>query len=151
MNRGHLTPREQQKLLTKLGMELLPAASDDWETVTYTLCALIGQLSERLEEVRQDGTTSRKHAPLGVIDLVKELRAGMYREGRGTWYSLTYTISRPGSFKADYDYDSRPGFTFYPEASAFAADLEFFPRNDEHIPDWLQEHLDEARRSIEDP
>ncbi|MFW6640708.1 hypothetical protein ACOALZ_11790 [Nocardiopsis algeriensis] len=146
MYRGHSGPQEQQELLTKIGMELLTTASDDWETVTYTSWALIGQMSERLEEVRQDGAASRKHAPLGVIDLVKELRAGMYREEKGTWY----TISRPGKFKADYDYDNRPGFTFYPEASAFATDLEFFPRSDEHIPDWLREHLDEARRSGEE-
>ncbi|MDE3723918.1 DUF600 family protein [Nocardiopsis sp. N85] len=146
MDRGHLGPQEQQELLQKIGVELLTAVGDEWETVTYTVRALIGQMSEQLEERRADGTTERKRIPLGVIDMVKELRAGMYREGKGTWFTLTYVIGRPGRFKVDYDYDGQPGFTFYPQASDFALDLEFFPRADENLPDWLREHLDEATR-----
>ncbi|MDT0326815.1 immunity protein YezG family protein [Nocardiopsis lambiniae] len=143
IERSHLKPQEQQEILQKIGGELLTAVSDEWETITYTACALIGQMSERLEETRAGGEPERRRIPLGVIDLVRELRAGMYQENKGTWFTLTYTITRPGKFKADYDYDGQPRFVFYPQSSDFALDLRHFPRDPEYIPDWLNEKLRE--------
>ncbi|MFV2195429.1 hypothetical protein [Nocardiopsis sp. LOL_012] len=144
--RGHLGPREQQELLRRIGTELLSAVGDEWETVTYTAWVLAGRMADRLERTAPDGTAERMRAPLGVIDPVRELRAGMYQDGKGTWFTLTYTISRPGRFKTDYDYDGRPDFTFYPSAADFARDVELFPRDAGHTPDWLRAHLDEAAR-----
>lgn len=144
IQRGHLGPQEQQEILVAIGRELLTTASDDWETVTYTAWALAGYVSDYMEETRRGGATEATDIPVSVIGMVEKLRAGMYEQGKGTWYTLTYTITRPGSFKADYDYDNRPEFTFYPAYETFVHDLQQFPRDDEHIPDWLRDHVEKA-------
>ncbi|WDZ88848.1 immunity protein YezG family protein [Nocardiopsis sp. HUAS JQ3] len=80
--------------------------------------------------------------PAGLGLLFKDLRAGMYKEGKGTWFSLEYVITRPGRFKVRYNYDDDPNIAF-PTAWGFTNDLKYFPRDEEHIPDWLHEKLRE--------
>ncbi len=66
----------------------------------------------------------------------------MYQEGKGTWFSLRCTINSQGGFTVDYNYDQDPQIVF-PTAQGFTNDLKYFPRDDEHIPEWLREKLRE--------
>src|SRR5690606_18168834 len=89
-----------------------------------------------------DGTSRRESLPAEVFSLTDELRAGMYQEGKGTWFSMRYVISRPGKFNVDFDYDEDPGITF-PTSQGFTKDLRYFPREEANIPEWLREKLRE--------
>ncbi|CAM3765579.1 immunity protein YezG family protein [Nocardiopsis rhodophaea] len=38
----------------------------------------------------------------------------MRQEVKGTWYSMEYTIVRPGKFSTEFNYDRDPAFTLEP-------------------------------------
>ncbi|MEY9214288.1 DUF600 family protein [Thermobifida halotolerans] len=140
--RGHLSPPEQQEILTQIGMRILEEVPENWERITYSIQSVIDHSSAEVVVEFPDGTSRREPFPPEVLSLTDELRAGMYQEGKGTWFSMRYVISRPGKFNVDFDYDEDPGITF-PTSRGFTMDLRYFPREEANIPDWLREKLRE--------
>jgi hypothetical protein len=140
--RGHLSLPEQQQILTRIGTKLLAEVPEDWERVTYFIQSVIDHSSAEVVVEFPDGTSRRESLPAEVFSLTDELRAGMYQEGKGTWFSMRYVISRPGKFNVDFDYDEDPGITF-PTSQGFTKDLRYFPREEANIPEWLREKLRE--------
>jgi hypothetical protein len=140
--RGHLSPPEQQQILTRIGTKLLAEVPEDWERVTYFIQSVIDHSSAEVVVEFPDGTSRRESLPAEVFSLTDELRAGMYQEGKGTWFSMRYVISRPGKFNVDFNYDEDPGITF-PTSQGFTKDLRYFPREEANIPEWLREKLRE--------
>lgn len=140
--RGRLSPPEQQQILTQIGTKLLVEVPEDWERVTYFIQSVIDHSSAEVVVEFPDGTSRRESLPAEVFSLTDELRAGMYQEGKGTWFSMRYVISRPGKFNVDFDYDEDPGITF-PTSQGFTKDLRYFPREEANIPEWLREKLRE--------
>ncbi|WP_370011392.1 DUF600 family protein [Nocardiopsis sp. LDBS0036] len=88
------------------------------------------------------GTTCRKSPPSGMGMMIDDLRAGMYQEGKGTWFSFEYVITPRGRFNVTYNYDEDPGITF-PTAFGYTNDLKYFPRDEDYMTDWLREKLQE--------
>ncbi len=140
--RGRLSLPEQQQILTRIGTKLLAEVPEDWERVTYFIQSVIDHSSAEVVVEFPDGTSRRESLPAEVFSLTDELRAGMYQEGKGTWFSMRYVISRPGKFNVDFDYDEDPGITF-PTSQGFTKDLRYFPREEANIPEWLREKLRE--------
>ncbi|HLU98107.1 MAG TPA: immunity protein YezG family protein [Thermobifida alba] len=140
--RGHLSLPEQQQILTRIGTKLLAEVPEDWERVTYFIQSVVDHSSAEVVVEFPDGTSRRESLPAEVFSLTDELRAGMYQEGKGTWFSMRYVISRPGKFNVDFDYDEDPGITF-PTSQGFTKDLRYFPREEANIPEWLREKLRE--------
>lgn len=140
--RGHLSLPEQQQILTRIGTKLLVEVPEDWERVTYFIQSVVDHSSAEVVVEFPDGTSRRESLPAEVFSLTDELRAGMYQEGKGTWFSMRYVISRPGKFNVDFDYDEDPGITF-PTSQGFTKDLRYFPREEANIPEWLREKLRE--------
>jgi hypothetical protein len=140
--RGHLSLPEQQQILTRIGTKLLAEVPEDWERVTYFIQSVIDHSSAEVVVEFPDGTSRRESLPAEVFSLTDELRAGMYQEGKGTWFSMRYVISRPGKFNVDFNYDEDPGITF-PTSQGFTKDLRYFPREEANIPEWLREKLRE--------
>ena len=71
----------------------------------------------------------------------------MYKQGRGTWFSMHYTITPPTRYDVTFNYDDPPDFLIPPVPHDYLDDLEYFPRDPEHIPDWLQQKIDEANNT----
>jgi len=140
--RGRLSLPEQQQILTRIGTKLLVEVPEDWERVTYFIQSVVDHSSAEVVVEFPDGTSRRESLPAEVFSLTDELRAGMYQEGKGTWFSMRYVISRPGKFNVDFDYDEDPGITF-PTSQGFTKDLRYFPREEANIPEWLREKLRE--------
>ncbi len=140
--RGRLSLPEQQQILTRIGTKLLVEVPEDWERVTYFIQSVVDHSSAEVVVEFPDGTSRRESLPAEVFSLTDELRAGMYQEGKGTWFSMRYVISRPGKFNVDFDYDEDPGITF-PTSQGFTKDLRYFPREETNIPEWLREKLRE--------
>jgi hypothetical protein len=139
-----LNPTEQYDILHQVGLTLLGAAPEGWDRITFNTAELGGISESELLVRYEDGGTERRRFPHDVLDRLETLRSGMYQPGKGTWFSMTYTIVRPGRFSTEFNYDRPPEFTITPGASSYAADLAAFPREPEHIPDWLRRELSAA-------
>ena len=83
--------------------------------------------------------------PFGVYDALDALRATMYREGAGTWFAATFRVTAAGSATAEFDYESEPQWDAAPAPEVYVADLEHFPRDEAHLPEWLKAQLARAR------
>lgn len=141
---GGINPIEQNELLKEIGIEILDFQPEKGERLVYEDMAVGGYGSSRLTAFYENGNSEKISSPVSIIEPCEKLRHGMYQEGKGTWFSMTYTITRPSSFTVDFNYDEPPKFQIPPTAELYAEDLERFPRDPEHIPDWLQEKLREA-------
>lgn len=81
--------------------------------------------------------------PRTIGNALREVRGLMYEEGRGTWFSSRYTLDPPQEYRVLFNYDRDPNWSPGIAPSAWAADLEHFPRDAEHVPDWLRARLAE--------
>lgn len=106
--------------------------------------AVAGIATTRTRITDGDGDTRKGDIPLEASDLFNDLRKGMHTDDKGTWYTAHYTITRPGRFSSDFDYDSEPQFAFEVDPRTYYEDLERFPCPFESLPEWLQGKLAKA-------
>ncbi|PXY38053.1 TNT domain-containing protein [Prauserella flavalba] len=135
-----LNATEQDTLVKQIGLSLLRAAPRDWRRVTAEYRA-VGRYHELTGEVvTSDGTTEEWLATHDIATLFGRLRAGMYREGRGTWFNARYQLDHPSSYNLEYDRDE-PHWDLAPPPQAYADELRMFPRSEENVPDWLMRRM----------
>ncbi|WP_440902697.1 hypothetical protein [Actinosynnema sp.] len=94
-------------------------------------------------QVSSDGGGAPLSMPLPKVvgnDLVRARRL-MYEPGRGTWLSAKLTVFPDGGHRVEFNFDDEPAWRPPLHPVAYARDLEAFPRDDEHVPDWLREQL----------
>lgn len=123
---------------------LRSAAPADWERLDFEFRATVGIDSASLEVECADGERRTALPPGQAVGRMDELRRVMYRRGKGAWFTARLQVERSGRFSAEFDYDGEPDFTPPLTPSAYAQDLDRFPRTDEHIPDWLRKKLREV-------
>ncbi len=135
-----LNATEQDTLVKQIGLSLLRAAPRDWRRVTVEYRA-VGKYHELTGEVAlADGTTQQWSATHDIASLFGRLRAGMYREGRGTWFNARYQLDHPSSYNLEYDREE-PDWDLAPPPQAYADELRMFPRTEENVPDWLMRRM----------
>lgn len=137
-----LDPTEQADICAEIGGVLAGGLPDGWAKATLRWSDLVSSGSmTSLTVVDADGRSlTAGGVPKGIDGLCRRLRKGMYGKTLGTWYTLTYTLA-PERYSVGYDYDHEPDTpSFTPEH--YARDLTYFPRAEEHVPDWLREKLD---------
>ncbi|SFN13869.1 antitoxin YezG family protein [Actinomadura madurae] len=123
---------------------LRAAAPAGWERLDFEFRATVG-IDSASFEVEDAGGGRRTALPPGqAVGRMDELRRVMYRADKGAWFTARLQVERSGHFSAEFDYDGEPEFTPPLAPSAYALDLDRFPRADEHIPDWLRAKLGEA-------
>ncbi|MBT2209450.1 MULTISPECIES: antitoxin YezG family protein [Actinomadura] len=123
---------------------LRSAAPEGWRRLGFEFRATVG-IDSASFEVEDEGGGRRKAMPPGqAVGRMDELRRVMYRRGKGAWFTARLEVERSGRFSAEFDYDGEPEFTPPLTPSAYALDLDRFPRAEEHIPGWLRAKLDEA-------
>lgn len=135
-----LSPTDQDALVKQIGLALMRTAPDDWQQISAEFRA-----TGRYYELSADVTDSdgSQHAWTASHDIAMhfaKLRAGMYREGRGTWFNARYQIEKPSSYNLEFD-RQEPTWRTPPPPAAFRDELHFFPRTDENVPDWLMRKL----------
>ncbi|WP_231972674.1 antitoxin YezG family protein [Nocardiopsis alborubida] len=139
--RGHLDPQKQHEILTELGQEIVRSLPDTWTEIAYTARAIVSYREELMLVRHDDGRSERADIPIGTTLKLGELRRGMYQEGKGTWFSMKITVTRPGKFTTEFDYDNEPGFLFHSGDGDYVRELRQFPRDEEHVPAWLREKV----------
>ena len=145
-------PMIRQGQLVEEISALLPQRVDGvWSKLTYSRRMLSMYSEGRIEVSLANGETGYALAPREATSLVRELRELMYRPGAGTWFSATWTLTKDASGQVSanvsFNYDEEPTWGDPIRPFNYALDLEDFPRDDEHIPGWLRERLDEAQRA----
>ncbi|WP_020669099.1 TNT domain-containing protein [Amycolatopsis nigrescens] len=138
-----LSAAEQGVLLSRIGKLAREYAPEGGRRIEIDFQQL-GELVE-LEARTVDDSTERLFAtPPELLDLLTELRTGMYRPGRGAWLRARYTLNLESiehagaTFDFDFALDDEPRWHHPPDdaSTAFADELATFPRAAEHIPDW---------------
>ncbi|GAA3813291.1 hypothetical protein [Cellulomonas soli] len=119
-----------------IGSQIAAVAPAGWTHVAirYSQVAHVGQPSAIA--VLRDGTrVPLPRVPIKVIHALHQLRTASYQPGAGTWFDADVDVCADGRITADFNYDNPPRVEFDP--SAYAADLEKFPRAPAVTPAWL--------------
>lgn len=141
----------QGEIVQELSAQLPERVSGEWVSLAFVARSLSMYGQSKLHVGRPNGTQESALAPRSTDDLLEELRELMYRPGAGTWFSATWTLTKDDadrvSADVSFNYDEEPDWDPPIRPFNYALDLEDFPRDEEHIPGWLRERLDEAQRA----
>ena len=130
---------EQDQLTRQVGRALLGVAGADWQQVRAEYRAAGRHVEVDVIVKGPDGAERGVRPPQEVVEGFGRLRQGMYRPGRGTWLSALYVLDPPSAFNAEFEPDVEPRWRRVPPPIGFADELRFYPRADEHIPEWLRQ------------
>jgi len=130
---------EQDQLTRQVGRALLTVAGADWQQIRAEYRSAGRHIEVDVLVKGPDGVERPARPPQEVVDGLGRLRQGMYRPGRGTWLSALYVLDPPSAFSAEFEPDVEPRWRRVPPPIGFADELRFFPREDEHIPEWLRQ------------
>lgn len=130
---------EQDQLTRQVGRALLTVAGADWQQVRAEYRSAGRHIEVDVVVKGPDGVERPARPPQEVVDGLGRLRQGMYRPGRGTWLSALYVLDPPSAYSAEFEPDVEPHWRRLPPPIGFADELRFFPREDEHIPEWLRQ------------
>ncbi|WP_233515956.1 hypothetical protein [Nocardiopsis sp. L17-MgMaSL7] len=121
---------------------------DAWNSgrLLVMLMGMYGIMNTEVE--KEDGEALRINPPGKFFPNIMDLRAGMYREGQGTWFSWELQIWSEGTFKSRFNYEDYPPFPFSPDRKDFIDENNLYPRSEEFMPDWLREKIDAAWNRI---
>lgn len=123
--------------------------SGSWSSWKLAVRQLDAEFEAQLKVVRPDGTEEDAPTPRMLSGLTRKLRFATVTPA-GAWFSALLT-GRPGQAPAAaFDYSGEPAWTKPIRPTAYAEDLERFPRRDDAIPAWLRERLD-AASAVPDP
>jgi nicrotizing toxin Mtb-like protein len=137
---SQLTPTEQDALVKQIGLAMLRVAPDDWSRLTVDYRA-VGRYSEATGQVVYTaGGAEPWPLPPDLSGLFSRLRAGMYREGRGTWFNARYKLDHPSSYNLEYDREE-PNWDLPPPPEAYPDDMRLFPRSEDNVPTWMRRRL----------
>lgn len=138
-------PLEQGELLQELARGLVAAAPEGWRQLTY-LARVVGALrSDMLAVQGADGQVRQVEVPEGVAEVVDALKRSGFQEGVGTWLSMIISVHHSHRFEVEYNSDTEPELPPDTSPLAYAQELERFPRDGEHTPDWMAARVEQAR------
>lgn len=147
--KGHMGPMEEQQAITEIASDLPKSFPEDWQAAIYHIRIMGRYANELIEVEKGDGEIVRTELPPDSGMKCMKLRAGMYKENEGTWFSLKLKLWNTGRYKSEFDYDNPPDFLFDPDLREYAREVKLFPRAEEFMPDWLSEKVDEANSDRE--
>ncbi|WP_157367755.1 hypothetical protein [Alloactinosynnema sp. L-07] len=133
-----MEPVEQDRLTKEVGRALVRVAGQHWQRIRASYRSAGRHVEVDVTVLGADGHDHVIRPPGEVVSGFARLRGGMYRAGRGTWISATYSIEPSGTFEVEFEPDVEPEWRRVPPPIGFLDELRFFPRSDEHIPDWLR-------------
>ncbi len=134
----------EQMSLEKVARLLQALLPDEAVRIEISVRSLAPYSQSNLRGYKQDGSFLSLRGTLAVDDALDELRAVMYREGSGTWFSAKISVTSNGTIDASYNYDDEPEWSRPVESVWYVADQERFSRDEDKIPAWLSQKLTEG-------
>ena len=134
--------------LQRIAQGLVSVAPTGW-TRTRVLCRMVGTRGELLAaSTGADGKeVGLPGLPGDVGKALAEMRHASFEPGKGTWFAALVTLEPAGKLTLNLDYTHEQKWSKPLEPGQYAEDLRRYPRDDEHIPDWLRERLAEDEAS----
>lgn len=135
-----LSQQDQDALVKQIGIALIRSAPQDWQHIDANFGA-VGrhfELSAQAFDAAGDelSWTPDQDAAMAFA----RLRAGMHGENGGTWFNARYTVDHPSSYNLEFD-RSEPRWNTPPPPQAYRDELQYFPRSEDHVPEWLMRRL----------
>ncbi|MDX3190907.1 hypothetical protein PV458_21060 [Streptomyces sp. MN03-5084-2B] len=131
-----------EDLIQQLGIALLNLAPEEgWRRIDLVSAMTVPVQDLGLTVIMADGSRPEIQPPNELNVVLAKLRMLTYQPGRGAWFSARVSMNPPGSIFYNYNYDYEPRLTPPMKPEDYAEDLKMFPREPEHIPDWLREKL----------
>ncbi|WP_134715650.1 hypothetical protein [Saccharomonospora xinjiangensis] len=128
----------------KVGFMLLDAVEGDWVRIDLR-CKVLSDVHDlALTVLMSDGSSPAVPLPEGIVEPVLRFREAFYEEGKGTWFSARWLLEPPGRLNLIHNVEWDPLWEPDVPASSWRADLERFPRDEEHMPEWLRAKLAEG-------
>lgn len=132
---------EPEALVREIARTVRGILPDGWERVAAQFQQVGGYAEIEIRSIGS-GLSVSLPAPVRLGQLFVALRSAMYRPDTGTWFKGTLTLEAPSQFLFDYDTTSEPAWRQAPgngrlTARAYDAELEYYPRERKHVPDWL--------------
>jgi hypothetical protein len=121
-----------------VGTALAGVAPPGWVALDLTVVCAGPETRSRLGVRMPDGSMVKATGPVPreVTRLLREFRRAVYRPGLGTWFTAHVAVEAAGRISIEADYENPPPMEPAPEA--WREDLRRFPRDPEHVPDWLR-------------
>lgn len=140
----------EQELQQELGRKLLSVLPPASERVILECSVLSSTMTAYLDAFTASGEMdSIPPGDFFVDELPQRLRAVMYREAAGTWFSMRITVTADGAMDAVFNYDDEPDFGLGGvDPVAYVNDLKIFPRDEAHQPEWLRARLAEGHARV---
>lgn len=120
------------------------AAPTTWRRLILRYRATVSLYQCEVTVFLDDGTSAAVDVPYEVHGIVASLRSATAEPGRGAWLSAEIAMDRQGRLSTSFNFTDDPGWPEGIPATIFSRDLDFYPRADEAIPDWLRAKLREA-------
>lgn len=130
-----------EDLIQQLADKLLDLAPQGWRRIDLVSAMTVPVQDLGLTVIMPDGTEPPVVPPRDLNVVLAKLRMLCYQPGRGTWFSARVSIDPPGRIFYNYNMDYEPVLTEPMDAEHYAADLEMFPRDPAHMPEWLTKKL----------
>ena len=132
-----LSDDERVALLVRIGRMVRAYLPKGWERAELGF-AQVGWQGEVSLRSTADDVTQSWSAPPMLSQLLTELRTGMYVTGKGAWTTAQYVLDASGGYEFAFAYDDEPRSRAMTDDhfGDYAAELTYFPRSDEHIPQW---------------
>ncbi|GAB3762995.1 antitoxin YezG family protein [Microlunatus parietis] len=133
------------KALQTIGSGMAQAGPPGWKNARLTISAVASLIRAKMAYELDDGSLDTSTGIDGYTQLAcGDLRTSMYREGSGTWYNATFTLTSDGRLETDFDYDNPPFDGDY-EAELLEDDQERYPRSQENLPAWHPSRVAQSR------
>ncbi|UNX54736.1 hypothetical protein MF406_00010 [Georgenia sp. TF02-10] len=134
--------------LQRVAQGLVRVAPTGW-TRARVLCRMTGSRGEILAgATRPDGSEVALPAlPGDVGKALAEMRHKGYEPGKGAWFGALVTLESSGRLSVRLDHEHEQQWAKPLEPGQYTEDLRRYPRDPEHIPDWLRQALDREAAS----
>ncbi|MFI9007331.1 TNT domain-containing protein [Actinosynnema sp. NPDC053489] len=139
MTAPQLDVEDQNAILGSVTTLLVQRLPGDWEQLWVDFRMVGGYLETQVSGLTMYGSSFDWELPAEALPFFAQLRDGMARPGRGTWFTLKFHLVHPDTYSAEFDRDAEPDWTQPPPAEHYARELELYPRDEDAVPAWLRE------------
>jgi len=129
------------QLPVALAKAIVAALPPGWTHASYRPAVIVGRSEDELVVRLSDGTDTTVDPPARARELVPWLKHKMYVPGRGTWLSASFTVVSDGNLYPEYNYDEEPSWGRPVAGSSYADELDAYPRDQEHLPQWWSDRI----------
>lgn len=117
---------------------LLATAPAGWGRIEVVVRATVLMYDFEAKARLANGAVAPIELSSDFVQGCQELRQEMYEPGRGTWFSMRVALDSQLGRQVDFNFDLDPLWEVPPEPASYTRDVETFPRDEEHMPDWLR-------------